>query len=62
MDKGRVGKGGVVRDEALHEEVCQMIRDWLTEAGWTVKGLTASPIFGPKGNKEFLLYATRGAA
>jgi 23S rRNA (cytidine1920-2'-O)/16S rRNA (cytidine1409-2'-O)-methyltransferase len=54
----RVGKGGVVRDPALHEEVCNRIRDWLgRQAGWVVTGLTESPITGPEGNREFLIGA-----
>ena len=61
VGKGRVGKGGVVRDPALHEEVCERIRAWLAAQGWTVLGLTESPILGPEGNKEFLIAARRGA-
>jgi len=56
VGKGRVGKGGVVRDPALHEEVCTRARDWLAaQPGWRVLGLTESPITGPEGNREFLL-------
>ena len=58
----RVGKGGVVRDPALHEEVCARYRDWFTKQGWTVQGITPSPITGPAGNHEFLLAATRTEA
>jgi len=62
VGKGRVGKGGVVRDAALHEEVCARIADWLaTQPGWRVIGVTESPILGPKGNKEFLIAAARDA-
>ena len=58
--KGRVGKGGVVRDPAVHAEVCETIREWLERyCGWTVMGLTESPITGPAGNKEFLIAARR---
>ena len=57
----RVGKGGVVRDPALHDEVCQRIGAWLEGLpGWRVLGLTESPILGPAGNKEFLIAARRG--
>ena len=60
VGKGRVGKGGVVRDPALHEEVCATICDWLdAQPGWRVLGLTESPITGPAGNKEFLIAAVR---
>ena len=56
VGKGRVGKGGVVRDPALHAEVCERITAWLAGLpGWTVLGLTESPILGPEGNKEFLI-------
>jgi 23S rRNA (cytidine1920-2'-O)/16S rRNA (cytidine1409-2'-O)-methyltransferase len=58
VGKGRVGKGGVVRDPALHEEVKARIRAWLgDEMGWHVLGVTESPIRGPEGNIEFLIAA-----
>jgi 23S rRNA (cytidine1920-2'-O)/16S rRNA (cytidine1409-2'-O)-methyltransferase len=54
----RVGKGGVVRDPALHAEVCERIVKWLgAQAGWHVLGVVESPITGPEGNKEFLIGA-----
>ena len=52
-----VGKGGVVRDPAVHERVCDEVRQWVTEKGWRVIGITPSPITGPQGNVEFLIYA-----
>lgn len=55
--RGEVGKGGVVRDAAIHARVCAEVQDWLRSAGWDVKGLTESPITGPKGNVEFLVWA-----
>ena len=55
-----VGKGGVVRDPAIHARVCDEVRHWVTEQGWTVLGLTQSPITGPQGNIEFLIYARLG--
>jgi 23S rRNA (cytidine1920-2'-O)/16S rRNA (cytidine1409-2'-O)-methyltransferase len=55
----RVGKGGVVRDPALHREVCERIAAWLTGRGWDVVGIVESPIRGPEGNIEFLAYARR---
>jgi 23S rRNA (cytidine1920-2'-O)/16S rRNA (cytidine1409-2'-O)-methyltransferase len=59
VGKGQVGKGGVVRDPALHAQVCSDIAHWLAdEQGWHVLGITESPITGPKGNREFLI-ATR---
>ncbi len=57
--RAEVGKGGVVRDIAVHERVCAEVRAWLEAAGWRVKGLIESPITGPKGNVEFLIWAER---
>jgi len=62
VGKGQVGKGGVVRDAALHQQVCDQIETWVSEQGWQVHGITESPITGPKGNKEFLLYAEKNHA
>ena len=58
--RARVGKGGIVRDAAVHAEVCAAIRDWLTAQGWPVAGLVESPITGRDGNTEFLIAARRG--
>ncbi len=60
VGRGEVGKGGVVRDPVLHERVCAAVSAWLEAAGWQVKGLTESPIKGPEGNAEFLIWASRG--
>ena len=58
-----VGKGGVVRDPAVHEAVCQRVAVWLgAQPGWSVIGIVESPIQGPAGNREFLIYASRGDA
>jgi len=54
-----VGKGGVVRDPAVHARVCAEVRDWLESIGWRVEGVTRSPITGPEGNVEFLVAAVR---
>jgi len=55
-----VGKGGVVRDPAVHRAVCERIAVWLgAQPGWRVVGITESPITGPAGNREFLIYARR---
>ena len=60
VGKGQVGKGGVVRDAALHQDVCEAIARWLAdEEGWRVLGIVESPITGPKGNREFLIAARR---
>jgi len=55
-----VGKGGVVRDPAVHDRVCAEARAWATSKGWHVVGIETSPITGPEGNVEFLLAATQG--
>ena len=55
-----VGKGGVVRDPAVHEAVCTRIGEWWAGLpGWTVLGITESPVRGPEGNVEFLIGARR---
>jgi 23S rRNA (cytidine1920-2'-O)/16S rRNA (cytidine1409-2'-O)-methyltransferase len=54
-----VGKGGVVRDPAVHERVCTEAKAWVESQGWTVLGITQSPITGPEGNVEFLLGAAK---
>lgn len=60
VGREEVGKGGVVRDPALHERVCEEVRGWLEGLGWTVQGIATSPITGPQGNVEFLISAHRG--
>ncbi|MEM6827719.1 MAG: TlyA family RNA methyltransferase [Pseudomonadota bacterium] len=57
--KGEVGKGGVVRETALHQRVCDEVREWLESLGWDIEGTVESPITGPKGNVEFLISAER---
>lgn len=52
-----VGKGGVVRDPEIHRRVCESIADFCESLGLSVQGIIASPILGPKGNREFLLFA-----
>jgi 23S rRNA (cytidine1920-2'-O)/16S rRNA (cytidine1409-2'-O)-methyltransferase len=59
--RGEVGKGGVVRDVAVHARVCNEVSDWLEASGWRVRGLTESPITGPKGNVEFLVWAAKAS-
>jgi len=61
VGKDRVGKGGVVREPELHEEVRQRIAQWLPRIGWSVFGEDESPIQGPEGNREFLIAARKGA-
>ena len=57
--RGEVGKGGVVRDPDVHERVCRDVGIWVESQGWTVLGITPSPITGPEGNVEFLLAAQK---
>ena len=57
----QVGKGGVVRDPAVHQAVCDRIAAWLgNQPGWAVIGIAESPVLGPAGNREFLMGARRG--
>jgi 23S rRNA (cytidine1920-2'-O)/16S rRNA (cytidine1409-2'-O)-methyltransferase len=52
----RVGKGGIVRDPAVHAEICDTMGAWLAaQPGWQLLGICESPITGAEGNKEFLL-------
>ena len=57
--RDEVGKGGVVRDPALHQRVCGEVREWLESSGWTVDGIVESSITGPEGNVEFLISSHR---
>jgi 23S rRNA (cytidine1920-2'-O)/16S rRNA (cytidine1409-2'-O)-methyltransferase len=59
VGRNEVGKGGVVRDPELHARVCAEVRGWIEGEGWTVQGITPSPITGPEGNVEFLLGAVK---
>ena len=59
VGRDEVGKGGIVRDPALHARVCTEVRDWLEADGWEVLGITESPIRGTEGNAEFLIAAQR---
>ncbi|MCK0069722.1 TlyA family RNA methyltransferase [Kordiimonas laminariae] len=60
VGKENVGKGGVVRDPALHQMVCDETRDWLDGLeDWNAVGITESPIKGPEGNIEFLIYGEK---
>jgi 23S rRNA (cytidine1920-2'-O)/16S rRNA (cytidine1409-2'-O)-methyltransferase len=55
--RGEVGKGGVVRDPAVHRRVCDEVAVWLTASGWVVEDVVQSPITGPEGNVEFVILA-----
>ena len=58
VGRDRVGKGGVVKNPALHEEVIQSLSQFFETGGFRVHGVIPSPITGPKGNKEFLCHMT----
>ncbi len=58
-EREEIGKGGVVRDPAVHERVCAAAAEWVASRGWTPEGVVQSPITGPEGNVEFLLAARR---
>ncbi|MBY0521009.1 MAG: TlyA family RNA methyltransferase [Sphingomonas sp.] len=60
--RDEVGKGGVVRDPAIHARVCDAVAGWLVARHWHVEGITPSPITGPEGNVEFLIAAHAPAA
>ncbi|MGE0723409.1 MAG: TlyA family RNA methyltransferase [Alphaproteobacteria bacterium] len=60
VGRARVGKGGIVRDPALHQEVCDRIRGWIDGLpGWRTVGIVDSPVLGADGNREFLICARR---
>jgi len=58
--RDEVGRGGVVRDPAIHERVCAEVQAWLEAQGWRVEAVEKSPITGPEGNVEFLIAAHNG--
>lgn len=58
----KVGKKGVVRDRAVHEEVVETICRFALENGYSVLGLTFSPVKGPEGNIEYLVYLEKSDA
>lgn len=58
VDRGQLGPGGVVRDRELHEQVIEKIRGIADGLGLVPVGISPSPILGPKGNREFLIYLT----
>ena len=55
--RAHVGKGGVVRDQRIHQAVCDSVSESCRSTGLEVHGIIRSPVLGPKGNVEFLLYA-----
>jgi len=61
LDRGDIGKGGIVRDPALHERAVERVRAAASAAGLRVIGTVPSRIPGAEGNQEFFLYARRDA-
>ena len=60
IGKELLGKGGIVRDSKHHKMIIEDINDYFeTKIGFKVVGIIESPILGPKGNKEFLIYAKK---
>ena len=59
VGKGKIGKGGVVRDSALHNEVIKDLTEFFTITGLKCGSVIPSPLLGPKGNKEFFISLTR---
>ena len=59
--RGKVGKKGVVRDPAVHREVLEKAVGYALSSGFSPLGLTYSPVKGPEGNIEYLLYLRREA-
>jgi len=59
VGKGKIGKGGVVREPALHESVVADVSGFCQGSGWSVQGVVPSSILGPKGNREFFIYLKR---
>ena len=57
-----VGKKGVVRDPAVHEEVINRVTDMAVKTGFHIAGLDYSPVKGPEGNIEYLLYISKKAS
>ena len=59
VGRGKVGKGGIVRDEANRQHALDEVKTAARDLGYQVLGETTSPITGGKGNVEFLLYLRR---
>ncbi|MBT7614219.1 MAG: TlyA family RNA methyltransferase, partial [Rhodospirillaceae bacterium] len=61
-DPEQVGKGGIIRDAAVHQSVCDEISTWIErDIGWALIGITNSPVSGADGNREFLIAARKPA-
>ncbi len=62
VGKGRVGRGGVVRDESQRQQVVDEIRGFAAGLGLTIRGVLSSPVTGPAGNQEYLAWMVKGPA
>lgn len=61
--KAEVGRGkGVIRDEQIHRRVLEEVLGFVEAKGFGMNGLMRSPVLGPKGNVEFLVYGVKGMA
>lgn len=59
VGRNQVGKGGVVRDPMLHRQVVEELEDFCRSQGLEVEGVSESSLLGPKGNREFFIYAVK---
>jgi 23S rRNA (cytidine1920-2'-O)/16S rRNA (cytidine1409-2'-O)-methyltransferase len=57
--KHEVGRGGIIKDPAVHHEVVERVKEGMRARGFVCHGVIESPILGGSGNKEFLAYFTR---
>lgn len=55
----QIGKGGIVKDEAVQQAVCEKIVACAASHGWSVRGIISSPVTGGDGNREFLMHARK---
>ncbi len=58
LERHQVGKGGIIRDPALHQQACRRVDDAVRHLGFET-AIIPSPVLGAEGNQEFLLYARR---
>ena len=58
-ERHEVGKGGIIKDEAIHAKVIEKVTEGVKKHGFELIGVTDSPITGTQGNKEFLAYFKR---
>jgi 23S rRNA (cytidine1920-2'-O)/16S rRNA (cytidine1409-2'-O)-methyltransferase len=59
LDRGDIGRGGIVRDAWLHERAIERVRSAAEASGLRVEGVQPSRVTGAEGNQEFFLYAKR---